>query len=87
MLNKWDDSSNGAYKLQAQLLAAKLAIVNGADVATTISDANNFLATNTKDWDKLSRAQKSSVLSLATTLDKYNNGLIRPAHCSEERTV
>ena len=90
VLNKWDESSNGIYKLQAQLFAAKLNIANGADgsaVAGTIQQADSFLATNNKLWGDLSKAKKNQVLSWATTLDKYNNGLIGPGHCNQERTV
>lgn len=90
VLNRWFDSSNGIYKLQAQLLAAKLNIANGADgsaVAATIQQADSFLATNNKSWGDLSKAKKNQVLSWATTLDNYNNGLIGPGHCDQERTV
>jgi hypothetical protein len=80
-------ASNGINKLYAQLLGAKLNIENGADgsaVASTIALADAFLANNNSlNWSGLSRAQKNQVLSWATTLDNYNNGLIGPGHCSE----
>jgi hypothetical protein len=85
------DGSNGIKKLQAQLLAAKLNIANGADVSavqSTISAADLFLAQNgANGWDNLSKAKKQQVLSWMNTLDRYNNGLIGPGHCSEENTT
>ena len=81
------DASNGFNKLYAQLLAAKLNIAAGASassVATTIGQADKYLATHdASDWSKLSKTDKSRVLSWASTLDKYNNGLIGPGHCTQ----
>ena len=78
--------SNGITKLYAQLLAAKISILHGADssaVATTITQADAFLsAYNYLDWSNLSGAQQQSVLQWQTTLDSYNNGYIGPGHCS-----
>jgi LEA14-like dessication related protein len=89
-LNKFEDSSNGIRKLQAQLLAAKLNIANGAStqgIASIISSADAFLAAHpASDWTTagaLTKAQKNQVLSWATKLDNYNNGIIGPGHCSE----
>ena len=86
ILNFQDQASNGIAKLYAQLLAAKLNKANGADataVASTISAADTFLATHgIADWNSLNKVQKNQVLSWATTLDNYNNGLIGPGHCS-----
>jgi hypothetical protein len=85
------DGSNGIKKLQAQLLAAKLNIANGADdsaVQNTISAADLFLAQNgANGWDNLNKAKKQQVLSWMNTLDRYSNGLIGPGHCSEESTT
>ena len=81
------DGSNGINKLYAQLLAAKLNIKSGAApaaVASTIAAADNFLANkNSLDWASLNKATKNTVLSWMNTLDKFNNGLIGPGHCSE----
>lgn len=78
-------ANNGIDKLSAQLLAAKLSIENGADgsaVATTIQAADSFLANNNRDdWDSLSSVDQAQVLSWATTLDTYNNGVTGPGHC------
>jgi len=64
----------------------RLNIKSGADgsaVSTTISAADTFLAThNDADWSSLTKTQQQQVLSWATTLDNYNNGLIGPGHCS-----
>lgn len=85
------DASNGINKLEAQLLGAKLNINNKADgtiVSTIIAYADGFLAThNSADWTSLTKTQRNQVLSWATTLDNYNNGLIGPGHCSESTTV
>lgn len=81
------DASNGINKLYAQLLGAKLDIADGADgsaVASVITLADNFLSThNSSDWSSLTKPQKNAVLSWVVTLDKYNNGLIGPGHCSQ----
>ena len=85
------DGSNGIKKLQAQLLGAKLNIANGADpsaVQSTIDAADLFLAQHgANSWDNLSKAKKQQVLSWMNTLDRYNNGLIGPGHCSESPTI
>lgn len=86
ILNFQGSSSNGIYKLEGQLLAAKLNIASGADgtaISSTIAQADAFLASNPLAWSKLSKAQQSVVLGWATTLDNYNNGLIGPGHCSQ----
>ena len=95
ILNKENDSSNGIQKLKAQLLGAKLNIANGASktgIAGVISNADAFLAAHpASDWTatppKLTKAEKNQVLSWATKLDQYNNGLIGPGHCSEASTT
>lgn len=80
-----EDSSNGLEKLQAQLLAAKLSIARGADasaVSSTIAAADSALSTYpTKSWGGLSKSVKATILGLATTLDRYNNGYLGPGHC------
>ncbi|TVT47512.1 hypothetical protein FNH05_19000 [Amycolatopsis rhizosphaerae] len=81
------NASNGINRLYAQLLAAKLNIANGASdtaVAGTIAAADAFLAThNSADWGSLNVAERGMVNSWATTLDRYNNGIIGPGHCNE----
>lgn len=73
--------SNGINKLYAQLLAAKLNIANGASVpavvASTIGNADAFLATNNwTNWSSLSKTVQQKVLGWMSTLDSYNNGLL-----------
>lgn len=81
------EASNGINKLYAQLLAAKLNIAAGAGggaIAATQTAADSFLAANNAaNWAALSRTDRNNVLGWATLLDKYNNGLIGPGHCSE----
>lgn len=85
------DASNGINRLYAQLLAAKLNIKSGADpsaIASTIASADAFLAThNSLSWATLSRANRNLVISLQTTLESYNTGLIGPGHCSEQSSA
>jgi hypothetical protein len=85
------DASNGINKLYAQLLAAKLNVANGADgsaVATTISAADTFLAKyNAASWSSLSKSERQKVVTWASKLDEFNNGVSGPGHCSEARTT
>jgi hypothetical protein len=87
LLSMSGEASNGINKLYAQLLGAKLNIASGADgsaVSATIAAADTFLSTrNAADWSSLTKAQKAQVLSWATALDNYNNGLLGPGHCSQ----
>jgi hypothetical protein len=87
LLSMSGDASNGINKLYAQLLAAKLNIAAGASgsaVASTISAADNFLATyNSASWSGLTKSQKNNVLKWMTALDNYNNGLTGPGYCSQ----
>lgn len=87
ILNFSGSPSNGIYKLQGQLLAAKLNIRSGANssaINSTIVAADTFLATRSPaSWSGLSKAQQSQVLGWMTALDSYNNGLSGPGHCSQ----
>lgn len=74
-------ASNGINKLYAQLLAAKLNILNGAyasdEVLDMISDADEFLATHdASSWTSITKPEKQEVLSWMSMLDKYNNGML-----------
>jgi hypothetical protein len=85
-MKEFGKPSNGITKLYAQLLAAKLNLASGAGSTTVdniIKEADSFLSQhNYKDWDKLSKQDKSYVLYLMTKLDQFNNGEIGPGHCS-----
>ena len=79
-------ASNGIYKLQAQLLAAKLNVANGASIRgvarTARRDADRLLGRyNPGEWDALSTELKSKINAVMSTLDDYNNGIIGPGHC------
>ena len=80
--------SNGITKLYAQLLAAKLNIVNFAnpyEIEDVISDADDFLADyGYEDWDSLDKDQRKMVNGWKSYLDDYNNGLIGPGHCDSD---
>jgi len=91
MSSAYGSSSNGITKLYAQLLAAKLNILNGADgtdIEPTLLHADDFLAQyDWRDWKGLSPGQKQTVLGWKTILDQYNNGLIGPGHCQEVKPL
>jgi hypothetical protein len=73
-------ANNAAYNLAAQLLAAELNVAAGAatcGIGTTITQANTLLTEIGFDGvsiPNLTPAQKQLALSLAATLDAYNNG-------------
>jgi hypothetical protein len=80
-------AGNQFYNLAHQYMAAKLNILNGAAstpaVDAAISAAETYfngLAPNTIPTGKLSK----NLVAAASLLDKYNNGLIGPGHCSEQ---
>jgi hypothetical protein len=80
-------SSDPAFNLAAQLLAADLNVKAGArtcpSAITAINDAQTVLAAvhfNAITHDKLNAAQTAQANSLATTLDRYNNNLL----CQQE---
>jgi Tol biopolymer transport system component len=76
-------SSDAAFNLAAQLLAANLNVKAGAltcpSAISAINDAQALLAAvhfNGISHDKLSAAQTTQANSLASTLDRYNNNLL-----------
>ena len=76
-------SSDPAFNLAAQLLAAKLNVAAGAGACpaavTAINSAQALLDTinfNGKTHTNMSTAQKNLANSLATTLDRYNNNTL-----------
>jgi hypothetical protein len=76
-------SSDAAFNLAAQLLAADLNVKAGAltcpSAISAINDAQGLLAAvhfNGITHDKLSAARATQANSLATTLDRYNNSLL-----------
>ena len=84
----WTPPSGGNAYLQLahQYIAAKLNIVNGADttaaVSAAITGAEAFFPGKTPSTS-LNNATKNQVKGWATTLDRFNNGLIGPGHCDE----
>ena len=85
LLSKSDDASNGINKLYAQLLAAKLNILSGADpsaIAAIITRADQFLSqADASSWGSLSNDDRQSVLSWAEFFDRFNNGIVGPGSC------
>jgi hypothetical protein len=77
---------NAYYNLAHQYIAAKLNILNGASSTPAVDAAINWAETfftNNLPTTSLSKSVRNQVLANATTLDRYNNGLIGPGHCSE----
>lgn len=86
----WTSPSGNAYYILAHAyIAAKLNGLNDADlspVQSAFDDATALFAdpANTPDAvGDLKGSQRNVWISLASTLDDYNNGLIGPGHCSE----
>lgn len=77
--------ANKFNQLYAQMLAAKLNILNGAcDLAVDelIDTVDAFLAEHDAgDWGGLSKSEQTQVTNWAKTFDDYNNGIIGPGHC------
>jgi hypothetical protein len=84
-------AGNAYYNLAHQYMAAKLNILNGADPAAAqaaLDAATILFNTYTPDTVATLKGKTGTILraqfiSLATTLDNYNNGYIGPGHCSE----
>jgi hypothetical protein len=80
---KKKSASDPAFNMAAQLLAAKLNIVAGAGSCTAANDAIatgqtllHAVVFNGLTHTKLTPAQATQTNALATTLDRYNNGLL-----------
>lgn len=81
---------NAYYNLAHQYMAAKLNVLNGADapaeVTAALAQAEELFGDYTPAQVaalKANNADRKLFISLASTLDQYNNGLIGPGHCSE----
>ncbi len=77
-------AGNAYYNLAHQFMAASLNVLNGADAAIVtgqLASAAEILSAYTPST--LPNRMRSTVLSLASLLDAYNNGSIGPGHCSE----
>jgi hypothetical protein len=76
---------NPYYILAHAYIAAELNQLNGAsipdDVLSAFDEATALFETYTPD--QVGRPLRATFLSIAETLDDYNNGLIGPGHCSE----
>jgi hypothetical protein len=89
----WTEPQGDAYYILAQAyIAAQLNFLNGADPtdAQAAFDAATVLFTQYAPGEvsgakgRNGKALRDQFITLATTLDNYNNGLIGPGHCSEE---
>lgn len=87
----WTAPSGNAYFILAHAyIAAKLNVLNGASIPSGVQLAYDTATTlfNTYTPAQIGALRGSSSLraqfvSLANTLDNYNNGLLGPGHCSE----
>ena len=85
----WTPPAGGdAYYILAHAyIAARLNLLNGAasvgEVSTALTWAETYFTNNTPGQD-LPKSVRQQIVSFATILDNYNNGLIGPGHCSEE---
>jgi hypothetical protein len=80
---KKKSASDPAFNMAAQLLAARLNGIAGAETCaaatTAIADGQALLdaiAFNGLTHARMTQAQTSQANALATTLDRYNNGLL-----------
>ncbi len=80
---KKKSASDPAFNMAAQLLAARLNVVAGAGSCTAANDAIaagqtllHVVVFNGLTHTKLTAAQTTQSNALATTLDRYNNGLL-----------
>jgi hypothetical protein len=83
----WTSPQGNAYWILAHAyIAAKLNGLNEADVSSiqsTFDQATALLQSYLPGQITNRHPARAQFLSLATTLDNYNNGLIGPGHCSE----
>ena len=81
-------SGNANYNLAHQYMAAKLNILDGASTTPAVDAAILYAETYFTSLGSLAAAPsgnlRKTVLAAASTLDRYNNGLIGPGHCSEQ---
>ncbi|MFW5740421.1 MAG: hypothetical protein ACOC1F_08650 [Myxococcota bacterium] len=84
----WTAPAGNIYYILARAwIAAQLNQLNGADgsaIAGEFEEARQQLEMyEPAQMAKVKGQLRKTVLSLAETLDQYNNGLIGPGHCSE----
>ncbi|MBI3537664.1 MAG: hypothetical protein HY070_08925, partial [Chloroflexi bacterium] len=81
--------SDATHQLAAQLIAAKLNVLKGANnsaIASTITSADNFLKTNPYNSNPKGAARDTAI-SLAATLENWNTGKTGPGHCDDENAT
>lgn len=82
-------AGNAYYNLAHQYMAARLNYINGAgtnsavDLALQWAETQFFNLYTPANWPN---SKRKTALAYATTLDRYNNGLIGPGHCSEDES-
>jgi len=80
-------AGNAYFNLAHQYMAAKLNILDGAsaplNIQLAMAGAETLFNLQGEGDLTLSKTERKLALSLASTLDQYNNGLIGPGHCDE----
>ncbi len=84
----WTPPAGNVYYIAAHAyIAAKLNILNGASTTPQVLGAISYLESYyfgiKTPGATITRTERNLIISAASTLDKYNNGLIGPGHCSE----
>jgi hypothetical protein len=77
---------DATYILAHQLIAAKLNVLNGAnlnDLGATIEDADAWLSAHPLG-SKPQSPDREQGIAMAEILDSYNNGLLGPGPCEDE---
>ncbi len=80
--------ADATYQLAAQLIAAKLNVVKGANnsaIASTITQADNFLKSKPYGSNPQG-SDRTTAINLATALENWNSGKTGPGHCDDETT-
>jgi hypothetical protein len=78
-------AGNAYYNLAHQYMAASLNLLNGAASTPEVNAAIAWAESrffNLHGPNNFPKNLRNQVLQMATTLDKYNNGLVGPGHCS-----
>lgn len=77
---------NPYYQFAHQYMAAKLNVANGAsapaNVVAAIAYGDAWFSTHAPS-SSISKSEKNLILSYASLLDQFNNGLLGTSHCSE----
>jgi hypothetical protein len=86
----WTPSDEGAYYILAhQYIAAELNKLNGASVPPDVQDAFDAATVLFEAFypGEIKGKIRKDAIEYATILDDYNNGIIGPGHCDEDKSA